>query len=143
MAQIAAVPFVLKDARFLVAADSYEAAVSGATFTPSASAVTWRGLTPTASFTGSSTATWQLDLVFAQDWTTTNSLSQYLLANEGKSIVVKLIPQTAASGTVPTFTATVIVSPGSIGGDVDSVAVSTVSLGVVGKPVLTVAAVPA
>jgi hypothetical protein len=143
MAQIATAPIVLKDARFLVAADSYESAVSGVTFTPSASTVTWKGLTPSSVFTGTSTATWTCELAYAQDWTTTNSLAQYLLANEGKTIVAKFIPQTAASGTVPTFTATIIITPGAIGGTVDAVATATVTLGVVGRPVLTVAAVPA
>jgi hypothetical protein len=132
MAQIATAPIVLKDARFLVAADSYESAVSGVTFTPSASTVTWKGLTPSSVFTGTSTATWTCELAYAQDWTTTNSLAQYLLANEGKT-----------SGTVPTFTATIIITPGAIGGTVDAVATATVTLGVVGRPVLTVAAVPA
>jgi hypothetical protein len=88
-------------------------------------------------------STWVCNISYAQDWASVNSLSQYLLANEGKSVVVKFIPQSASTGTVPTFTATVFITPGSIGGAVDGVATASVSLGVVGKPVLTVAAVPA
>jgi hypothetical protein len=143
MAQIASAPLILKDARFIVAADSYEASVSNVTFTPSASTVTWQGLTPSSLFTGTTTATWSASITFHQDWSTTNSLSQYLLANEGKTIVVKFIPQTALTGTVPTFTATVIVTPGQIGGDLNQVMTAQVQLGVVGKPILSVAAVPA
>jgi hypothetical protein len=143
MAQISTLPIVLKNARFLVVADSYESAVSGVTFTPSSSTISWKGLTPTSVYTGTTTATWVCELSYAQDWATTNSLSQYLLANEGKTLQVKFIPESAATGTVPTFTASVIITPGAIGGTVDSVATATVTLGVVGRPVLTVAAVPA
>jgi hypothetical protein len=143
MAQIAAAPLVLKDARFIVAADSYESSVSSVTFTPSSSTVTWKGLTPSSVFTGTTTATYSLELSYVQDWSTTNSLSQYLMLNEGREIMVTFIPQTVATGTAPTFKARVIVTPGQIGGSVDSVAVSTVTLGVIGKPTMTVAAVPA
>jgi hypothetical protein len=143
MAQITAAPFVLKDARFLVAADSYESAVSSVQFVPSASTVQFQGITPAASYTNVTTATWVATITFSQDFSTTNSLSQYLLANEGKSVVVKFVPITAATGTVPTFTATVFITPGSIGGDVNAVQTATVTLPVVGKPALTVAAPPA
>ena len=143
MAVIASAPIILKDSVFKVAADRYEAHVSAVELKPNTSTVTWKGLTPSAVFTGVSSATWTCDLSFVQDWTTTNSLSAYLLANEGKQVVVVFIPQTAATGTVPTFTVTVFVTPGSIGGTVDSVGVSSVTLPVVGKPVLTTAAVPA
>jgi hypothetical protein len=143
MAVVATTPIVLKDARFIVAADSYESAVSGVTFTPSASTVTWKGLTPSSVFTGATTATWACEIAYAQDWANTSSLANYLLANEGKTIVAKFIPQTAASGSVPTFTASIIITPGAIGGTVDAVAVATVTLGVIGRPVLSVAAAPA
>jgi len=143
MAQIAAAPLVLKDARFIVAADSYESSVSGVTFTPSSSTVSWKGLTPTALFTGITTATWTCEISYVQDWATSNSLSQYLMNNEGKEIMVTFIPQTALTGTVPTFKARVLVSPGTVGGSVDSVAVASVTLGVLGRPTMTVAAVPA
>jgi hypothetical protein len=142
MAQVVTTPIVLKDARFLVALDSYESAVSGVTFTPSSSTVSWKGLTPTSLFTGASTATWTCELAYAQDWSTPESLSRYLLEHEGETIEAVFVPQMSTEDDVPTFTASIIISPGAIGGTVDSVATATVTLGVVGRPVLSVAPAP-
>jgi hypothetical protein len=132
MAIIAVNPFILRDTLFTVAADSYEAHVSNVTFTPSSSVVPWQGLTPDASFSFGSIATWTCDLTFAQDWSTANSLSRYLFEHEGDEIAVVFEP--VAGG--PSVTATLIVTPGAIGGTVNEVAVATVSLGVQGRPVL-------
>lgn len=136
MPQIAAKPFIMRDCLLTVAADSYENHVSAVEFVPSASIVNWKGLTPTAVHSFSTNATWVCNLSFAQDWATVDSLSRYLFENEGDEIVVVFEP--VAGG--PSVTATIFVTPGSIGGAVDSVAVSTVSLGVKGKPVLEPAA---
>jgi hypothetical protein len=145
MATIAVNPILLKDTIFAVAADRYEAAVSTVEFVPSSSIVSWKGLTPSAVFTGVTSSTWTVNLTYAQDWSTTNSLSQYLFNNEGKSVVVKFIPQTAAvsTTTVPTFTATVFIVPGSVGGAIDGFASASVTLAVVGKPTITTAVAPA
>ena len=132
MAQIAVNPFIMRDCLLSVALDSYEKHVSAVEFVPSASVAVWKGLTPAAVFSFGSNATWACNLSFAQDWATANSLSRYLFENEGEEIVVVFEP--VAGG--PSVTATLIVTPGSIGGAVDSVAVSTVGLGVKGKPVL-------
>lgn len=132
MAVIPVNPFMMGDATFTVEADNYEASVSSATFTPSSSVTTWKGLTPTAVFSFGANATWTLDLEFAQDWATENSLSRYLYENEGEELDVVFAPK--AGG--PTISATIIATPGAIGGAVDAVAASTVSLGVKGKPVL-------
>lgn len=125
-------PFVLKDVNFIVVADDYAAHVSQVEFVPTAAAITWKGLTPTASFTDVSTATWVCTLAFAQDWSLTG-LSAYLFEHEGETVEVQFRP---SSGLGPTFSAEVIITPGSIGGTVDAVAVGTVSLGVMGKPEL-------
>jgi len=131
MAQIAVSPIILKNVLFQVDLDSYEKHVSSVEFVPSASTVTWKGLTPASVFTFGSTATWQCNVSFAQDWETDDSLSLYLFENEGEEIDVVFEPVNGGAG----FSATLIVAPGSIGGAVDSVAVSTVTLGVKGKPV--------
>lgn len=131
MAAIAVSPFLLKDVLFSVATDSYEKHVSQVEFVPTSSTVTWKGLTPTSVFSFGTNATWVCNLTFAQDWDTTNSLARYLFDHEGDEIDVTFEPVAGGSG----FTATLIVAPGSIGGTVDAVAVSTVSLGVMGKPV--------
>lgn len=136
MADIAVKPIILKDVLFTVESDGYQAHVSQVEFVPSSSTVTWKGLTPTSVFTFGTNATWTCNLGFAQDWETPNSLSQYLFANEGEELDVVFEPVNGGAG----FTATLIAAPGSIGGSVDSVAVSTVTLGVKGKPVLVPAA---
>ena len=131
MATVTVKPIILTDVAFLVESDGYAAHVSSVEFVPSSSVVNWKGLTPSAVFSFGTTATWTCNLTFAQDWETTDSLSRYLFSNEGDEIDVTFQPVSGGAG----FTATLIVAPGSIGGAVDSVAVSTVSLGVKGKPV--------
>lgn len=130
MSTIAIQPFVLKDCAFKVAADNYEGHVSAVEFVPTANSVQWKGLTPSSVFTDVSTATWVCNLALAQDWETANSLSRYLFEHEGDAIAVEFEP--IAGGTA--FSATVVITPGSIGGTVDAVGVSTVSLGVRGRP---------
>lgn len=134
MATINSAPFVLKDSVLTVDADDYEAHVSSVTFTPATSTVTWQGITPSASFTDTTSPSWTCALAYAQDWTTPNSLSQYLLDNVGERVTMVFQPQGAMTGD-PMFTATVIVAPGPIGGAVNTVQVGTVTLGVVGTPV--------
>ncbi len=137
MAAINVAPFVLKDVLLTVGTDSYEAHVSQVEFTPSASTQTWQGLTPASVHTDMSTATWTCTLAYAQDWETANSLSRYLYDNEGQTKSVVFRPK---SGTGPSFEADIIITPGAIGGTVNSFATATVTLGVKGKPDLVPAA---
>lgn len=135
MAIITPVPILMGNATVKIGGTSgnnYEGAVSSVEFTPSSTAVNFKGLTPSAVFTYATNATWQLALSFAQDWDTSTSLSNYLFDNQGKTVQVDVYP-TAGTGKKG-FTAQVIITPGSIGGAVDSVAVATVTLGVVGAP---------
>lgn len=134
MAAIAVAPFVLKDVIFSVGTDSYEQGVSSVQFVPSTSTVTWQGLTPASTFTDQTSPTWTCTIAYAQDWTTTNSLAQYLLTNAGQQKAVVFKPQGTATGK-PSFAATLIIAPGPIGGDVNTVQVGSVTLGVVGTPV--------
>ncbi len=136
MATIAVAPFVLKDVLFTVGADNYEQHVSSVKFEPQTNVVTWQGLTPAANFSDTTAPTWTCTLTYAQDWTTTNSLAQYLLANSGQQKTVVFKPQGATTGK-PIFTATVIITPGPMGGDVNTVQVGQVTLGVVGTPAKT------
>lgn len=134
MATITSAPYVLKDAVLTIDSDDYEAHVSSVTLTPSTSTVTWQGITPAASFTDTTSPSWTCALAYAQDWTTTDSLAQYLLENAGERKTMVFQPVGATAGD-PTFTATVIIAPGPIGGAVNTVQVGTVTLGVVGEPV--------
>jgi hypothetical protein len=102
------------------------------TFTPTASSITWSGLGANT-HTDVSTATWVCTLSYVQDWDTSDSLSRFLFENEGETIDVTFKPVAAG---LPTFTAELVVTPGAIGGTVNAYAVTTVSLGVNGKPEL-------
>lgn len=138
MAIVATTPFVLVDAVMTVGTDDYQSAISQVLFEPAVSTVTWQGITPTASFTAPTTPTWTCKLSYAQDWKTANSLAQYLLTNAGLSKVVVFKPQGATTGS-PIFTATLIIVPGPIGGEVNTVQVGEVTCGVIGVPVKTAA----
>ena len=136
MPTIAVQPIVLRDVLLTIGTDSYQKHVSGVTFTPSASTVTWQGLTPDASFTAPVTATWAVTLDHAQDWETEDSLSLYLFENEGEEVPMLFEPVAGGAG----FSADVIITPGSIGGAVNSVATGSVTLGVNGRPTVIPAA---
>jgi len=124
-------PFIMRDCTFTVEADNYEAHVSQVEFVPSSSVVRFKGLTPASNHAFGTTAEWVANLAYAQDWNTADSLSEYLHEHEGESIEVEFVP---VSGGRP-ITATLIVTPGAIGGSVDAVAVASVSLAST-KPVL-------
>lgn len=133
MTAVTVKPIVLKNVLFQVDVDDYAAHVSKVEFVPTPSTATWKGLSPAAVFNGSGLSTWVANVDLAQDWETPKSLARYLFAHEGESKVVKFQPQ--AGATSPTFTVTLTIVPGSIGGAADAVAVSTVTMQCEGKPV--------
>jgi len=124
-------PLIMRDSTFVVAADEFAAALSSAAFTPAASVISFKGLRPSATYSAATTATWTCDLTFVQDLTA-GSLTNYLFANEGAEIAVTFVP--AVGG--PSISATIIVTPGAIGGAIDTYGQATVSLGVKGKPTI-------
>lgn len=137
MAQINVQPLYLKDVILTVDGDTYEKHVSGVTITPSVATATFKGLEPSATFSQASSATWTVDLTYVQDWETADSLSAYLFNNAGEEVTMSFKPESGAGGT---FSATVIIVPGAVGGAVDAYATSTVSLPVQGQPSYTPAA---
>lgn len=136
MAKLAVQPFVLKDIVLTVEADDYARHVSTAQLVPTTTQdrITWHGLSPDADFTeaGDPTTTWVLNLTYAQDWNTADSLSQYLLDNAGQTKTIVLQPR-AGSGQ-KTFTVEAVIVPGPVGGDYNTVQTGTVSLQVNGEP---------
>lgn len=136
MATIVVAPFVLKDILMTIGVDNYESSLSSVLFTPETKAVSWQGLTPAATFTDQTSPVWTCTLEYAQDWTTANSLAQYLLANSGTQKVAVFKPQGAITGK-PIITATLVLAPGPIGGAVNQFLTGKVSLGVAGSPVKT------
>lgn len=132
MPAIAVKPFQMSNCLLTVAADDYEKHVSKVEFAPTSTSASFKGLSPDASFTFAGSPTWVCNLTFAQDWNTPKSLSRYLFDHVGETVDVIFEPSKGG----PAITAQIIIQPGSIGGDVDAVATSTVSLGVLGKPTI-------
>lgn len=124
MAVIDVSPIILNDCTLTVGTDNYEAHVSQVQFDPSTNIVRWKGLTPTSNHAFQSASEWTATLALAQDWETANSLSRYLHDHEGEQVSATFDD---GSGTV--WTTTLTIAPGSIGGQVDTVAVSTVTMG--------------
>lgn len=132
MSSIAPTPLSMKDCLFQLeaAGDSYEKAITGVTFTPTASPITATAVSPGAVYTDVPSATWVCAVTFLQDWADSDSLARYLFDHEGDTVAATFEP--IAGGA--TITADLVITPGSIGGDVGTFATSTVNLGVVGKP---------
>lgn len=135
MAAIAVQPIVLNDVLLRAVNDDYEAHVSSVTFTPTAPVVRWRGMTPTSNHVFGGVADWAVTIDFAQDWETANSLSIRLLENEAEKEEWTFEPKKGGAS----FESTVVLTPGGIGGAVDTVAASSVTLACT-KPVRTPAA---
>jgi hypothetical protein len=138
VANIAPVPIVLNDIVLNIGTDNYEAAVSKAELVPTTPVAKWKGMAPTAVHQLVGSTEWMLNLDFAQDHATANSLSQYLLTNSGTQKEVTLKPKKGTT-TAPTYKITATLIPSSIGGSVDQVAVASVSLPCIGQPVRSVA----
>lgn len=140
-------PFIMRNAVVSFDADDFAKAVSTATLTPSSGTTDFKGLKPTAVFTFPQATTWVLELTYSQDWSASTSLSRFLFDHAGETLDFELNPDDQGTGATvgsTVWSGTVAIAPGAVGGDVDSVATATVSLGIVGAPVPTYAAgVPA
>lgn len=113
--------------------------VSQVEFTPSTSQVSWQGMSPDATVTDVTSATWVCALAYAQDWDSVESLSQYLYDNEGETVAATFEPKRGGRA----WTADLVIVPGSIGGTVGAIAVGSVTLGVKGRPELGAVVAPA
>jgi len=133
MATVNVQPLFLSDTLLSLGEDEFAAAVSSVIFTPAADRVTFRGGRPDAVFSASNSAAWTADITYVQDWTSEVSLSRFLFENEGRSIEAVFTPQ---NGDAATVTATLSITPGAVGGAIGAHATATVSLGVVGRPVI-------
>lgn len=135
--QVAVKPLFMKDCTFNVGPDAtasgFAAHLSGVTFTPSTSLQTWKGLDPKSVHTEGAAPTWTADLAYVQDWETAGSLSNYLFEHQGETVPVKFEPKKGGKA----IYASIVIQPGAIGGQVDSFAATTVSLGVSGAPSFT------
>lgn len=126
-------PYSLKNSTLAVAADDFTEAISQVRFNPSTSASTWRGIGGNV-LKDQTIADWSAVIGFAQDLAPTGFL-RYLMEHEGEEKEVVFTP--VAEG--PAITATLILSPGGIGGAADgNFATTEVTLAVQGKPAFSV-----
>lgn len=131
MTTITVEPHILRDVDLKIGTDNYEAHVNRVELAPSTGTVTWQGLTPSASFTGSTASTWVANLSGVQDWETADALAEYLFDHEGEEVPISFRPR---RGSGATFTGTVTCVPTSVGGDVSTFPVFAVTLPMSGKP---------
>ena len=137
MAEQAVEPFIMRNAVVQLGTDDFAAAVSSVILAPTSGTVPFKGLKPPAVFTFAQATTWELQLEFAQDWKNAASLSNYLHLHQGEVVPGLLIADDSDAGAVSWELPGVAIAPGSVGGPVDAVAVSTATLGVVGAPIPT------
>ena len=133
MTVIAVAPFVLKNALLSVAVDNYEKHIGSALFNPQVNDLTWKGIDGSVA-RDQGTPEWSLTIDYAQDWTTANSLSKYLLANVGQQKTLVFSPLGTGTGK-PKFTIDAIIKPGPIGGKVHELQTASVTLVCSGQPV--------
>lgn len=131
MANITTTAFILLDVVLTLGADSYQSTVSQVEFTVSQNIIRWHGL-GNNSQNVASVEEWAAVLTFPQDWETTGSLSKFLLENSGETVAATFKPK---SGSGPSFTSTLTLVSPNIGGTVNAIPVTTVTLGAT-KPVL-------
>jgi hypothetical protein len=142
MAVLEVRPFIMKNAIVTLGTpgDDFAKAVSSAALTPAPGTADFTGLKPDAVFVFPTATLWTLDLAFAQDWSAETSLSRWLFDHAGEVVPFILNPDDqGVDGEVgqTSWAGEVAITEGAVGGDVNSVAVGTVSLGVVGRPVPT------
>jgi len=113
MATIAVAPRLLRNYTIEIGANAYQAATETVLFTPATSIQTWTG-GDAVTHQDATPSTWQCTAGYMQDWLTAGSLGQFLLENEGQVLAAVFRP-TAGDG--PTFTSTLTIVPGSIGGN--------------------------
>jgi hypothetical protein len=140
MAEIDVRPFIMRNAIIEFGTDDFAKAVSTATIANSSGTTDFKGLKPSAVYTFPQATTYTLELTYAQDWSASTSLSRYLWEHKGETVPFTLNPDDTSGDPTLGSTAwagTVAIAPGAVGGDVDAVAIATVTLGIVGEPVPT------
>ena len=115
----------------LIGTDGYKAAIESAVLTPTTPTEVIRdiggGITNVAG-----APEWDLTLSIMQDLKTTNSHTQYLITNQGTKKTIVYTP--LATG--KSFTVTVLIIAGAVGGPAKAIAKSSVKLLVDGQPTI-------
>lgn len=134
MAIIEVQPLLMKEVELTLGTlgDDYRKHLAQVEFTPSSSTMSWTGLGRNTHTAGAE-STWTATLKYVQDWDSEDSLSRYLYENEGDTVPAVFRPR---SGVGPTFEVDLVLTPGAIGGSVNTFAETSVTLGCDGKPTL-------
>lgn len=132
MVNITPVPYMMTEATLKIETDNYEKTVDSVKLTPTTPTVIFSGIDGTQSGAVGD-PTWMLGLGFAQDHITAASVSKYLLAHHGEIKTIEFTPQDGGD----VYTVEVLCIPSEIGGDAGTLQKSTVSLPVVGQPIIT------
>ena len=115
----------------LIGTDGYKAAIESAVLTPTTPTEVIRdiggGITNVAG-----APEWDLTLSIMQDLKTTNSLTQYLITNQGTKKTVVYTPQTGGKG----FTITALILAAKVGGAGGSAAKADITLPCDGQPTI-------
>ncbi|WP_156122568.1 hypothetical protein [Microbacterium hominis] len=135
MANIAPTVINLNDVVLTIGSDNYELSVSKVELVPTTPTITWRGMSPAATYNVAGSPTWVLNLDFAQDFATANSLSNYTFANQGSIKTVTFKPKKGTS--VTQFSIDVLIVATTIGGSVDTAATASASFTCNGQPTKT------
>jgi hypothetical protein len=125
-------PFQMTDAVLTLGTDSYQKLVSTAKIDNNPTSSEFRAISGDT-YTLAGKASYTASLTFAQDWETTGSLCLYLWENEDTKVSMTLTPQTGGAS----FSGTVTLHAPTVGGDVNTPAVATVTLEFDGKPTMT------
>jgi hypothetical protein len=126
----------LKNATLKLANTDYTAQLSSVVFTPNITTVTWTGFGAGNTLKDTNPSDWTCTVAFGQDWSE-DGLSRYLYEHEGEQVEATFTPQPGSGQ--PTFTATVTLAPGQVGGASTEYGTATADLPVEGKPVLSAA----
>jgi hypothetical protein len=116
----------MKDCTFEIDGTDYAGELSSVRFAAASSQVEFKGLKKGSKFTESTDPSYTCVVGYAQDFENATSWSNALIDLNGTTAPVTFKPKSA--GTV-SFTANLTIVPGDIGGDVDTYATSTVTLG--------------
>lgn len=122
-------PMVPKDWDVIVAGSNHKMAVNKCELVPATQTQSWTGGGGN-SHTDQTTPTWSVNVDYAQDWDTEGSFAQYLFDNAGETVALEFRPRSGGVG----FGALVIITPGTIGGSINSFMTASITLGVDGKP---------
>lgn len=128
-------PLYMTDCVLKIDGTDFQAQVSSVRFDPTANRAVWKGLTPTSIHSRTGHATWIANVTLAQDYDEAASLANYLIANEGEQKPCTFEPKAGGAS----IAATLDITPGAIGGNVDQFAEASVAMGS-SKPIITPAA---